>query len=200
MSGRLRNMSLLKMRLPGLLPKVVWMLVRIVCVAIDSTSSMKSFALVTSHGGSLCRRVHRTFPTIWCIRSHIALACGFLLDVGASLILHSWRRNWNSGPTNSPPLLCTQRSGQGYLDNQTWVYFLAICANVFSSILTSPTRLETVSMTVKALNLYSLLQTWIIHGPFNSTVHSSNGSALVISHSLCHLACFFGSVCNGICK
>ncbi len=72
MSGMFRNMCLLKTRLPGLLPKVVWMPVCMACVAIDSASSMKSFALVTSRGGSQCRRVCRTFPTIWCIHSQIA--------------------------------------------------------------------------------------------------------------------------------
>jgi hypothetical protein len=45
MSGMFRNMSLLKTRLPGLLSKVVWMPVCMACVAIDSVSSMKSFAL-----------------------------------------------------------------------------------------------------------------------------------------------------------
>jgi hypothetical protein len=59
-----KNMSLLKTRLPGLLPKVVWTPVRIVCVAIDSASSMQSFALVTSRGGPPGRRVCRTFPTV----------------------------------------------------------------------------------------------------------------------------------------
>jgi hypothetical protein len=54
----------LKTRLPGLLPKVVWMLERIACVALDNALSMKSSALVMSHGGSPCRRVLRTFPTI----------------------------------------------------------------------------------------------------------------------------------------
>ncbi len=170
----LRNMSLLKIRLPGLLPKVVWMLERIAYVAIDNALFIKSFTLVTSCGGSPCRRVCRTFPTVWCIHSQIALACRSLLDVGASLILHPWKRNWNSGPTNSPPLSCTQRSGQGY--HQTWAYFLAMCADVFSSILTSSTKLETVSITVKALNSYGLLQTWNIHGPIKSTAHYSNGT------------------------
>jgi hypothetical protein len=176
MSGVFRNMSLLKTRLPGLLPKVVWMSVFMACVAIDSASSMKYFALITTCGGYLCRRVCRRFPTVWSIRSQIALACGFLLDVGASLILHPWRRNRNSGPTNSPPLLCTQCYEKGYLDNQTWAYFLAMCAYIFLSILTSSTRLETMSMTVRALNLYGLLQTWIIHGPIKSTAHFSNGT------------------------
>ncbi len=64
MSGMFRNMSQLKIRLPGLLPKVVWMPVLMACVAIDSASSMKSFALVTSCGGSPCRRVRRTFTTV----------------------------------------------------------------------------------------------------------------------------------------
>ncbi len=90
--------------------------------------------------------------------------------------MHPWRRNWNSGPTNSPALLCTQRSGQGYLDNQTWVYFLAMRVDVFSSILTSSTKLETASIAVRALNLYSLLQTWIIHGPIESIANSPNGT------------------------
>ncbi len=176
MSGMFRNMSLLKTRLPGLLPKVVWMPVCIAFVTIDSASSMMSFALVRSCGDSPCRRVCKTFPTVWCIHSQIALACGFLLDVGASLILHSWRRNWNSCPTNSPPLSYTQHYGQGYLDNQTWVYFLAMCADVFSTILTSSTRLETMSMIVRASNSYGLLQTGIIHGPIKSTEHSWSGT------------------------
>ncbi len=66
MSGMFSNMSLLKTRLPGLLPKpkVVWMLVRMAWVAIDNASSMKLFALVTSCGGSPCGRVCRTFPTV----------------------------------------------------------------------------------------------------------------------------------------
>ncbi len=46
----------------------------------------------------------------------------------------------------------------------------------FSSILTSSTRLETVSMTFRSLNSYSLLWTWIIHGTIQSTAHSSNGT------------------------
>jgi hypothetical protein len=31
-------------------------------------------------------------------------------------------------------------------------------------------------MTVRALNLYGLLQTWIIHGPVKSTAHPLNGT------------------------
>jgi hypothetical protein len=123
------------------------------------------------------RRVCWTFPTVWCIHSQIAFASwGFTWWMLESLILHPWRRNWNSGQTNSLPLLCMQRSGQGYLDNQNWAYFLALCADVFSSILTSSTKLDTVSVTERALNSYSLLQTWIIYGPIKSKAHSSIGT------------------------
>ncbi len=58
-----------------------------------------------------------------------------------------------------------QCSGQGYPDNQIWAFFLATCADVFSLILTSSTKLETVSITVRALISYGLLWSWIIYGP-----------------------------------
>jgi hypothetical protein len=104
-----------------------------------------------------------------------------VLEVGTSLILQPWRRNWNFGPMNSPPLSCTHLSGHGYRDNQTCVYFFAMCADVLSSILTSSTRLEIVSMIINALNSYGFSLTWMIHGPMRSTVHSSNG----IIHTSC---------------
>ena len=67
-SGQSRNMSLLKTRLPGLLPEVecmpACMACMAVCMAIDSALSMKSFTLVKILGGSLCRSVHSTFPTV----------------------------------------------------------------------------------------------------------------------------------------
>ncbi len=37
-------MSLLNIKLPGLLPRVVWTPVHIACMAIDNASSMKSLA------------------------------------------------------------------------------------------------------------------------------------------------------------
>ncbi len=51
MSGMLRNMSFFKTRLPGKIPRVVWMLVCMACVPIDSASLIKSYALVMSCGG-----------------------------------------------------------------------------------------------------------------------------------------------------
>ncbi len=157
MSGMFKNISLLNTKLPGLLPNVVCTPVRMACMAVYSASSMKSFALVTSWGGSPCSNVCKMLPNVWCMRLQIALACGFWLDVGASLVLQLWRRNWNSGPTNSPPLLCTHLAGHGYLDNQTCAYFCATCADVFLLILTRSTKLETVSITLRALNLSGFL-------------------------------------------
>ena len=50
----------------------------------------------------------------------------------------------------------------------------------FLSILTSSTKLEAVSITVRTLNSYSFFQTWIIHGPIRSTAHSSNGMEWIL--------------------
>ena len=101
-------------------------------------------------------------------------------------------------------IIMNASSGQGYLDKQTWAYFLATCEDVFSSILTSSTKLETVSITLRALNWYGLLQTRIIHGPIKSTAHYSIGIERNLSsgnkYSLCHLACSFDSVYNEICQ
>jgi len=126
-------------------------------------------------GGSPWSRMRSTLPTVWCIRSQTAFACGFLAEVVTSLMLHRCIKVWNSGPTNSPPLSWTQRSGQGYLASHNWAYKRAMCSDVLFSILTSSTRLETVSMAVSALNSYGLPLTWTTHGPIKSTAHSLNG-------------------------
>ena len=152
--GMFRNMSLLKTKLPGLLPSVECIPARIACIAIANASSMKSFARapVICCGGCPCSSVLRTFPTVWCMRLHIALACGFLLVVGTSLIWQPSNKSWNSGPINSPPLSWIQRAGYGYRVSQTCAYFLAMWAEVLSSIRTSSTKFETVSIIVRALN------------------------------------------------
>ena len=77
--GILRNMSLLKTKLPGLLPNVEYVPARIACIVIANASSMKSFAHapVNCCGGCPCSSVLKTFPTVWCMRLHIALVCGF---------------------------------------------------------------------------------------------------------------------------
>jgi hypothetical protein len=55
---------------------------------------------------------------------------------------------------NSPPGSCMHRWGHGYRASQHFAYFLATLSDVLSSILTSFTRLVTVSFAVSALNSY----------------------------------------------
>ncbi len=63
--GMLRNMSLLNVRLPGLLPRVEFFAALMACIAMDKASSMYSLALAMFGGGSPCNNVLRTFPTVW---------------------------------------------------------------------------------------------------------------------------------------
>ena len=51
------------------------------------------------------------------------------------------------------------RWGHGYRASQHCAYFLATLSDVLSSILTSSTRLVTVSIAVSALNSYELPRT-----------------------------------------
>ncbi len=71
--GMLRNMSLLNMRLAELLPRVECIAALMACIAMDKASLMYSLALAMSGGGSPCNNVLRTFPTVWCVLSHMAL-------------------------------------------------------------------------------------------------------------------------------
>ncbi len=87
--GMLRNMSLLKIRLPGLLPSVECIPALIACLAMDSASSTNSFASSIFCGGSLNNNALRTFPTVWCILLQTALDWGFLALVHSSLMQQS---------------------------------------------------------------------------------------------------------------
>jgi len=82
-----KNMSLLKTKLPGLLPSVVCTPALIACDAMESASSTNSFAEVIFCGGLPCSSVLRTLPTVWCILSHTALDYGFFALVHTSLII-----------------------------------------------------------------------------------------------------------------
>jgi hypothetical protein len=84
--GILRNMSLLKTRLPGLLPKVECIPALIACIAMDSALSTNSFASAIFCGGSPCNNVLRIFSTFWCILLQIALDWGVLALVHTSLM------------------------------------------------------------------------------------------------------------------
>jgi len=122
-------------------------------VVIANTSLMKSFgrAPVICCDGCPRSSVLKTLPTVWCVRSHIALTCGFLLVVGTFLIQQPSNNSWDSGSINLPPLLGIRRAGHGYRVSQTCAYFLAMWADVLSSIRTSSTKFETVSIIVRAM-------------------------------------------------
>ena len=102
-NGMFKNMSLLNTRLPGLLPRVVWIPALMACIAIDSASSTYGYAFTIFCGGLPCSNVLRTFPTVWCILSHTALDCGFFAVVHTSLMWQFCNNVWNSGPVNSVP-------------------------------------------------------------------------------------------------
>ena len=104
MSGTFKNISLLKTRDPGELPRVVCTLHLSACCAIDKASSTKSLACLVPLGGLSCTSVLKTFPTVWCIRSQTALAVGLQLVVGTSLMLDRSKSFWNFHPVNLPPL------------------------------------------------------------------------------------------------
>jgi hypothetical protein len=71
-------MSLLKTRLPGLLPSVECIPAIIACMAMDGASSTNSFASAIFCGGSSCNNVLRTFSTVWCVNLQILLDWDFL--------------------------------------------------------------------------------------------------------------------------
>jgi hypothetical protein len=79
-------MSLLKTRLPGLLPKVECIPALIACMALDSALSADSFA------SAIFVVVHHVimflghFLTVWCILLQIALDWRFLALVHTSLM------------------------------------------------------------------------------------------------------------------
>ena len=61
---------------------------RIACDVMDDASSMKSFSVLVpgACGGYCpCSSVLNTLPACKCMRSHFALAYGFLLVVGTSV-------------------------------------------------------------------------------------------------------------------
>ncbi len=175
------------------------------CVlVIANSSSMKSFACapVICCGSCLCSSVLKTLPTVWCVRSHIALTCGFLLVVGTFLIRQPSNKSWKSGSINSPPLSWIQRAGHGYHVSQTCAYYLAMWADVLSSIWTSSTKFETVSIIVRALNSKGLSRTWMVQGPIKSTAHSCSHDIEWILHSgkYPYLACSAGNDCICVCR
>ncbi len=80
-SSTFKNISQTKVKAPGVLPKVVAMVVCMACIAVASASSIMSLAWVICCRGLVCASVLSTLFPVWCILSQIALDCGFLLVV-----------------------------------------------------------------------------------------------------------------------
>ncbi len=116
-----QKLSPAKARAPGVLPKVVAMVVFMACIAVVSASSIMSQAWVIFCGGLVCTCVLSTLVTVWCILSQIALDCGFLLVEHTSLTLKISNSHWKFCPMNSPPLSCKHCTGQGYQQSQLCV-------------------------------------------------------------------------------
>ncbi len=129
-SGMFKNASPARARAPGLIPKIVAMVVCMACITVASALSIMSQAWVISVGGLVCTSVLSTLFTVWCILSQIALDWGFLLVEQTSLILNISNNYWKCCPMNLPPLSCRHCTGQGYqhskrLVNLTQLFWLS---------------------------------------------------------------------------
>ena len=78
--------------------------------------------------------VRRMLATVWCIRSQIEFAVGFLLVISLSRIPHCSNFCLNSQPMNSPPLSWIHEFGLGYLESQTFSNCWVICSEVLLSM------------------------------------------------------------------
>ena len=171
-------MSLPNTKDPGDPLSVVVMFTLIECIAVASSGLIRSTAFATVLGGWVYRRTWSTFPTLWYILSQIALAWGFLLVVGTSLIEVAFSKFWNPQPVNSPQLSWMHVFGQGYLANQDCSHLYLIYAEVFLLTFMSSTRLVTKSALVKALNSYHLSLISILHEQIIYTATSFHGCIL----------------------
>ncbi len=175
-SGTFKNISQAKARAPGVLPKVVAMVVHMASIAVASASSIMSQAWVTLVGGLVCTSVLSTLFTVWCILSQIALDWGFLLVEQKSLILNISNNHWKFCPVNSPPLSCKHCTRWGYWNIQLWVNLSQICLAVLWSTQMSSMKFDAVSMQVNVLNSTSWPLTFTLHGPFKSMATSFQGA------------------------
>ncbi len=160
-SGMFQNISRAKARAPGVLPKVVAMVVHMACIAVASASSIMSQAWVKLCWGLVYTSILSSLFTVWCILSQIALDCGFLLVEHTSLMLKISNGHWKFCPMNSPPLSCKHRTGWGYWQSQLWVNLIHMCLAVSLSTWISLTKFEATSIQVNALNLLVDHQLWL---------------------------------------
>ena len=120
------------------------------------------------------------FLIVKCIHSQIALAIGFLIVVGLSLMLFCCSIIWNSRPVNSLPLSCKQNDGNGYLASQVFSNFCATWPASPESYLTNSVKLVAISIIVRALKVLMFLSLIkISHGPIISTATVPQGFSMI---------------------
>ncbi len=173
---KFKNISQAKARAPGVHPKVVAMVVCMVCIIVASASSIMSRAWVILCRGLVYTSVLSKLFTVWCILLQIALDWGFLLVEQTFMTLNISNNHWKFCLMNSPPLSCKHRTGWGYQHNLS-----QRCLVVLLSTHMSLTKFEGVSMRVNALNSTSQPLTLTFHGSIKSMVTSS--------HSAIHTSC-----------
>ena len=175
--GTASSISLWNASAPGEYPVTCETLVFIACEAVTSAQSTNIFASYNVPGGSVCIKVCKTFPTVWCIFSQIPFEAELRLVFGLSFTPKSFSNFWNSQPMNFPPLSRQQEDGRGYLDSQEFSNFSATCSDVLLSILMSSARHVTLSILVSAENSYILLVlVWTFQGPIKSVRACSQGA------------------------
>ncbi len=175
-SGTFKNISQAEARAPGVLLKVVAMVVCMACIAVASASSIMSLVWVIFCWGLLCTSVLSTLVTVWCILSQIALDCGFLLVEHTSLMLKISNSHWKFCLMNSPPLSCRHCTGWGYWQSQLCVNLSHMCSAVLLSMRISSTKFEAVSMQVNAMNSTCQPLTLTFHGQIKLMATSSHGA------------------------
>ncbi len=150
MSGTLSSMTQEKAMAPRLAFSTVEIVDLIQCIVVASLSSTRCKTSCGICGGHDRRSVYNTAAIVWCMLSHIALDCLFLLVVGMSLIPRTPRRLAKANPVNSLPLSWTTHAGRGYWVNQVFSNFLAMTSLALVMMHVSSTRWMVVSMHVKA--------------------------------------------------
>ncbi len=169
-----KNMSLMNVRLLGVLPRIECIAALMACIVTGKASSMYSLMLAISWGGS--NKFLGTCPTVWCNLLHTALDWGFYAVVHMSLMWQFCNKVWNSSPAcEFFSRISIQCCGHGYSINQHCANFCITWSEAYLLSLTSSNKLGTVSITVSASNLFGFPWTWTFHGPTRSTAHPSKG-------------------------
>ena len=174
-----------KAREPGEALMLPWIAVLVANMQFANAESTSWLAVLIPSGGFIATMAQRLLPTVWCILSQIAFACGFFAVIAREWILCLCNSCWKLYPVNSPPWSWIQFKGRGYRLNQQFSNCLATWAEVLFSSLCSSTSPVTLSMAVKAVNCTFWLLMDNVHGPMRSTATSLQGCAWASRGAVC---------------